>query len=347
MSPPLFGDGVITMHRFDYPTNSRDEMIIKVDQDAVAKSSSQRLFGLMKSIRRAAVWVSTSRYHRRHSPDRVAFMYAGLDDIRLIPLHIESPFGKKDNVDTEPYVKKWAAIRSKEPPTFYDTFPGFITSVDGPLASADSLDKVQELFLRDRMTPTSTIASEVPQACWSYRFDGDPTDDNLFARLVRGEIQQRRIWESETHVAFLTPYPNSVGCSVLIPRKHLSSDVFALNDDDYESLIRATQIVVDLIQQTFNKYNDEISDGGCECYDVGIIFEGYEIDYTHVKMYPMIRKKKATEVAEEITRGVEIRETSTSTEIKPSITGAFTETYRGHITSKYGPYRQFDNSIGD
>ena len=179
MSPPLFGDCVISMHRFDYLTDSRDEMIIKLDQDAIANWSRQRLFGLMKSIRQAAAWLSTSRDHGRHAPERVAFVYSGIDDIRLIPLHVEN-----ENVDTETNVKKWAAIHSKEPPTFYDTFPGFITSVDGPSASADSLDKVQELFLRDRMTPTSTIASEVPQACWSYRFDGDPTDDNLFARLV-------------------------------------------------------------------------------------------------------------------------------------------------------------------
>ena len=133
------------------------------------------------------------------------------------------------------------------------------------------MDKVQEFFLRNRTTQ-STISTAAPKDSWSYRFGGDPKDENLFARLVRGEIQQRGIWESETHVAFLTPYPNSAGCSVLIPRKHLSSDVFALKEDDFESLIRATGVVVDLIQHTFNKYSNEICVDGCECFDVGIIF---------------------------------------------------------------------------
>jgi hypothetical protein len=199
MVSPLFKDGVVSMDRFEYPTNSRDEMLIEIEQDIV-KSSHRRLLGFMKSVKHAARWLATSRDHRQLAPDRMAFLYAGIDDIRLIPLHIEPSKAKND---LENSTKKWATICSKEPPAFYGVFLGFITSVDGPPASAESLDKIQQLFLRGR-TPT-TIAS-APQACWSYRFDGDPTDDNLFAKLVLGEIQQRRIWESETQVAFLTPY---------------------------------------------------------------------------------------------------------------------------------------------
>lgn len=137
---------------------------------------------------------------------------------------------------------------------------------------------------------------------------------------------------------------------MLIPRKHLSSDVFALEDGDYESLIRATEVVVDLIKQTFNKYNNEISDDGCECYDVGIIFEGYEIDYTHVRLYPVLFKKITTTelaVAAETTLGQEKQKTLTTPATTHKITGNFIETYQGHITSKYGPHRRFDSNNGD
>lgn len=192
-----------------------------------------------------------------------------------------------------------------------------------------------------------TIASEPQQDYWSYHFDGDPADDNLFAKLVREEIHQWRIWESKTHVAFLTPYPNSVGCSVLIPRKYLSSDVFALEDDDYESLIRAIQTVKYLIQQTFNKYNEEISTGGCQCYDVGIIFEGCEIDFTHVKFYSMLsRNAKTMESAANVTGDNQQQETSKTSEANSRVAGTYTETYRGHVTSKFGPRREFDDSDG-
>jgi len=76
---------------------------------------------------------------------------------------------------------------------------------------------------------------------------------------------------------------------LLIPRKDLSSDAFSLVDHDYESLIRATQTVSDLIQPIFNKYHDEISEGGCECHGAGTIFEGYEID-RYINFYPMITR---------------------------------------------------------
>ena len=54
-------------------------------------------------------------------------------------------------------------------------------------------------------------------APFDYTFYGEKSDANLFARIVRGELPQRRIWESKHHVAFLTPFPNTTGmtfCSI-------------------------------------------------------------------------------------------------------------------------------------
>ena len=76
------------------------------------------------------------------------------------------------------------------------------------------------------------------------RFDGDPADSNLFARIVRGELQQWRIWEDEHTVAFLTPFPSTPGLAVVVPRSHLSSDILCLEkEDDYLRLMNASRTV--------------------------------------------------------------------------------------------------------
>ena len=46
---------------------------------------------------------------------------------------------------------------------------------------------------------------------FNHIFFGDKSDANLFARIVRGELPQRRVWESGQHVAFLTPFANTPG----------------------------------------------------------------------------------------------------------------------------------------
>jgi hypothetical protein len=49
---------------------------------------------------------------------------------------------------------------------------------------------------------------------FDYLFEGDQSDNNLFARIVRGELPQWRVWEDDQHVAFLTPYANTPGFTV-------------------------------------------------------------------------------------------------------------------------------------
>ena len=53
-----------------------------------------------------------------------------------------------------------------------------------------------------------------PYPPFDNTFFGDKSDANLFARIVRGEIPQRRIWESKQHVAFLTPFANTPGMTL-------------------------------------------------------------------------------------------------------------------------------------
>ena len=53
------------------------------------------------------------------------------------------------------------------------------------------------------------VSGTVPP--FNNTFFGEKSDTNLFAQIVRGELPQRRIWESQQHVAFLTPFANTIG----------------------------------------------------------------------------------------------------------------------------------------
>ena len=125
----------------------------------------------------------------------------------------------------------------------------------------------------------------------------------------RGNLPQWRVWEDDAHVAFLTPFGNIPGFTVLVPRKHLSSDVFGLEEEDYAKIVRATHQVAQHLKQAF---------GVERC---GMFFEGYEIDYGHVKLVPVHDQFIPQE--------------------QPLVPIAgpapFQQTYQGFLTTKVGP----------
>ena len=115
----------------------------------------------------------------------------------------------------------------------------------------------------------------------TYYADGK-NDKNIFARIVRGEEKHWRIWEDSNHVAFLTPFPNTPGYTVVVPRKPLSSDIFSSDTDDYIALIKACHEVGHILKKSF-----------VNARGIAIIFEGLEINYAHAKLIPIIQPQTA------------------------------------------------------
>ncbi|XP_029950070.1 uncharacterized protein LOC115390366 isoform X2 [Salarias fasciatus] len=145
--------------------------------------------------------------------------------------------------------------------------PGYCTSKTAPRWSDSSLTEIQTR-IRSRLPS--------PDAPPDLRFLGDdPAHPGLFPRIVRGEEQQWRVWEDGGHVAFLTPFPNSPGFTVLVPRRPLTSDIFRLERRDYEELVLAARKVSRLLEEALGAWG------------VGLIFEGFEIDYAHAKLIPL------------------------------------------------------------
>ncbi|MEQ2257974.1 hypothetical protein XENORESO_020921 [Xenotaenia resolanae] len=185
--------------------------------------------------------------------------------------------------------------------------PGYCTSKTAPRWSDASLTNIQNK-IRTKLP--------LPNAPPDHTFLGeDPAHAGLFSRIVRGEEQQWRVWEDERHVAFLTPFPNSPGFTVLVPRRPMTSDIFRLQKGDYEALVLATRKVSMLLEE------------GLGAWGVGLIFEGFEIDYAHTKLIPLLPPSSS---------GVE------TSAAKPP-TPQFYHTYPGYVTSQDGPEANSDD----
>ncbi|HEY3875108.1 MAG TPA: HIT family protein [Candidatus Kapabacteria bacterium] len=100
-------------------------------------------------------------------------------------------------------------------------------------------------------------------------------DDCLFCKLIRGEIQCRTVYEDAHHVAFLTPFPNTPGFTVLATREHQPSYIPSLAETRYTELMASARTVALLLDRRLGTKR------------TGIVAEGMGIDHAHVKLIPM------------------------------------------------------------
>lgn len=134
----------------------------------------------------------------------------------------------------------------------------------------------------------------------------------IFCDLVSGNAPCYKIWEDEKHLAFLSIYPNTMGFSVIIPKKHYSSYAFDLPDDVLSNLVVASKKVSRLLDESLEGVGR-----------TGLIFEGYGVDHVHAKLVPM-------------------HGTGENSDFKPisSNVPKFFDTYEGYISSH--DYSQMD-----
>lgn len=101
-------------------------------------------------------------------------------------------------------------------------------------------------------------------------------NDCIFCKIIAGVMPSHKVWESDTHLAFLTIFPNTEGATVVIPKKHYESYIFNLDDEVIVDLMKATKTVAKILDA-------KLDDVG----RTGMIFEGFGVDHIHAKLYPM------------------------------------------------------------
>ena len=129
--------------------------------------------------------------------------------------------------------------------------------------------------------------------------------ETVFSSIINGN-EGYVVWEDDSHIAFLTPYPNTPGVTIVIPKKNITDYIFDLNQDDYISLMIATQKVARMLEVALDVPR------------VALVFEGTGVPHVHAKLYPLYGKQASeTDVWSDHTE--------------------YTEVYRKYITTVEGP----------
>lgn len=98
----------------------------------------------------------------------------------------------------------------------------------------------------------------------------------IFCQIIAEEMPSHQVWDSETHLGFLSIFPNTDGVTVVIPKEHLPSYIFENSQADIDALMAAAKAVAKKIDRAF----DDVG-------RTGVIFEGFGVDHLHAKLYPM------------------------------------------------------------
>jgi diadenosine tetraphosphate (Ap4A) HIT family hydrolase len=130
--------------------------------------------------------------------------------------------------------------------------------------------------------------------------------DTIFDKIIRKEIPSYEVWEDENYLAFLTPFPNTPGVTVVIPKTNPGDSLFKLVDKEYIGLMEASKKVANKLENALGVKR------------VAIVVEGTGVPYVHIKLYPLYGEK-----AEDF--GVD------------NLNTEFTEEYRGWLTTMEGP----------
>ncbi|KAF2822584.1 hypothetical protein CC86DRAFT_373056 [Ophiobolus disseminans] len=278
---PLFFDDSNVAALLSLTPTTPGDTIVRLKADAPLHELPKNEYAqVLLSAKRVAVLLKTVLGVRR-----VALVTTSDREIRLIPMHGLS--------------EHWKPV-SGLGLEYNVTYPGYISSKAGPEMSRERLDDIRD-----------AIASSAPPAMsFAYLGGEDQGKNNIFAKIVRGEVPQWRLWESASHVAFLTPWGNTPGFTVLIPRRHLSSDVLSISDTNLVDLAGAIWEASKRIRQST-----------LGASRVGLIFEGMEIDYAHAKLIPILDE-----------RAIDTQQ----------LQEPFRETYTGYVSSKSGPIGSYE-----
>jgi len=117
----------------------------------------------------------------------------------------------------------------------------------------------------------------------------------IFCRIASGALPARIIETNKDYLAFLSIFPNTPGCTVVIPRVHAPSYFAASDSALLVSLLSFAREVALILDHAFE--------------DVGrtaLVFEGYGVDHLHAKLFPMHGTPKPDQPWREIKSGINL-----------------------------------------
>ncbi len=97
----------------------------------------------------------------------------------------------------------------------------------------------------------------------------------LFDKIISGEIPSFKVYEDQDFLAFLTPFPNTKGLTLVIPKINPGSYIFDLDDQLYSRLLLIAKKIARAIEKALDVSR------------VAMVVEGTGVAHVHVKLYPL------------------------------------------------------------
>lgn len=101
-------------------------------------------------------------------------------------------------------------------------------------------------------------------------------DDCIFCLISQKKSPAHIVWENDSHLAFLSIFPNTQGVTVVIPKEHKPSYIFENNNEDITQQIIFSKEVAHKLDTFFEDSSRS-----------GVVFEGFGVDHLHTKLYPL------------------------------------------------------------
>jgi diadenosine tetraphosphate (Ap4A) HIT family hydrolase len=135
----------------------------------------------------------------------------------------------------------------------------------------------------------------------------------IFCKIIGGKLPAFRIYEDDFAIGILDIYPNIKGQALVISKKHLDGNIFALEDTNIALIMTSTKKVATLLERKL------------AVKAVHAAFEGEWVQHLHAKLYPAVGANK------------EFRDAVGEESI-------YFDSYPGYITTIRGP-RASDDSL--
>ena len=101
----------------------------------------------------------------------------------------------------------------------------------------------------------------------------------IFCRIAQGvepPLADGLFYETDQYMAWLDPFPNTLGASVVAPKQHFGSDNLHLPDEVLSKFVLEAKKVAQILEDYFEDVGR-----------VGLVMEWTGIDHAHIKLYPM------------------------------------------------------------
>lgn len=101
------------------------------------------------------------------------------------------------------------------------------------------------------------------------------SEPTIFDKIVSGELSSYRVWEDENYLAFLTPWPNTPGFTVVIPKQNPGDNYLDVDESAFANMMLAARKVAAILRKAFGTTR------------IGLVIEGEGVPHLHVKLIPM------------------------------------------------------------